>query len=690
MKKLISVLVAVVMALSLTVCLCGCAIGGGDKGNTPGNDNPVSELPAIEGVEFKGASVDYDGQPHQIEVSGLPEGASVTYKANKATDAGTYEAEAVVKKAGYADLKLTAKLTINKIDLPDNLVFNGAEVVYDGKSHKIELESVPSGAEVSYKGGEKGNSAVEEGDYNITATVSKRNYNDKKISANLKIRMPSGAEVSAAREAVKNNEVQNYEFLIKLSGSVSMYEFETPDANAIYEGRYDTDGTNVRFFRKTSGILLYDSREYIYNTSEDHEHKIRLKVDENDVAKKLSVVKDDEDPDLVLLNLPFVKIVDSLKADNIIDIEKSDLSGYLFKSKIKLDSENPILDRVLKILEKLGTSITIKGVTLPNIAKGVDFYFNMKDNKLDTFEFGTEISFDLDGQGVGLRLFYSQKPAENGIDIPSTEGISVKAADIQAALNKIKAAADAVKADESYSIDMEAKNEFDPGWNKLAIVDSYKARLYKHVDDFNHSYEFKSHTEDEGAEKYKYTIGNVTKDPGVWKISRKGGNTQEEMNPAPTHGMRFDYLLSAVLAKPADVDCVKTTDGKTDGEKIYEVFLGDASAKRFQQKILEIVNSNEADGVEPVNNHIGDKYDVRDAVITIKVNGEKITEAACKTTFKYVPTEGEYKAGKITLTDSVEIFVNKNLDKAQEYTAPETVDTHLTKLGLNNAKFYIL
>ena len=95
-------------------------------------------------------------------------------------------------------------------------------------------------------------------------------------------------------------------------------------------------------------------------------------------------------------------------------------------------------------------------------------------------------------------------------------------------LNKIGGAVAAVKASSSYSLDMKAENELDPAWNKLATVDSYTGRLYKNtVEDkvnFNHSYKYKAHHEEDGGEAYEYAIGNM-QNGDVYLASYKGKNT---------------------------------------------------------------------------------------------------------------------------------------------------------------------
>ena len=70
----------------------------------------------IEGVTFEGDTFTYDGTTKSIEVTGLPEGASVSYENNDQTQAGTYKVTATVSQENYNDKILTANLVINKAE----------------------------------------------------------------------------------------------------------------------------------------------------------------------------------------------------------------------------------------------------------------------------------------------------------------------------------------------------------------------------------------------------------------------------------------------------------------------------------------------------------------------------------------------------------------------------------------------
>ena len=140
------------------------------------------------GLSFADASVEYDGQPHSISVSGdLPQGAEVSYApGNSFTAVGEHEITATVSCVGYNDLVLHATLTITKGNMV-GITFEDQEVAFDGNAHEIApvIPAQYAGATVDY--GEGGNSFVGSGIHVVTATISCEGYNDVELTAKLTI-----------------------------------------------------------------------------------------------------------------------------------------------------------------------------------------------------------------------------------------------------------------------------------------------------------------------------------------------------------------------------------------------------------------------------------------------------------------------------------------------------------------------
>ena len=94
--------------------------------------NEIYEKKDFEGITLEDAEYTYDGNEKTVVVSGvLPEGTTVEYVNNKATNVGTYDVIATVEALGYYDLSLTATLKISPKTLTvSNLVAQDKN--YDG------------------------------------------------------------------------------------------------------------------------------------------------------------------------------------------------------------------------------------------------------------------------------------------------------------------------------------------------------------------------------------------------------------------------------------------------------------------------------------------------------------------------------------------------------------------------------
>ncbi len=173
MKKFRILLLVVVSAL-FAFALAAC----GEKEPEP----PAAQT--ITGVTFTDKTVEYDGQEHEITVTGtVPEGVSVAYTNNKGTDAGVYNATATLTGEGYTTLTLTAKLTIEGKTIT-GVTFTDKSVTYSGTEQTITVTGdLPEGVSVTYTG----NKGTDAGTYNATATLTGTGYNPLTLTAKLTI-----------------------------------------------------------------------------------------------------------------------------------------------------------------------------------------------------------------------------------------------------------------------------------------------------------------------------------------------------------------------------------------------------------------------------------------------------------------------------------------------------------------------
>lgn len=258
MKKYWKLLIGM-LALSFTLGVA-VACGGGDEqtsqvpqtSQSSQGGSETGDGAEITGVTFSGAEFDYDGTEKKIEVSGLPTGVSVSYSNNAGTNAGTYNATAVLTGEGYKTKTLTAVLKINKISYDmSGASWNYSQAyTYDGSQKSVAVSGLPSGVTVkAYANNEKTNAgeytasvtfAYDEVNYNqptmancswkinraeitaqITLTSNTVEYDTQQHSLQIVGNIPSGCTVNYTYngQAVDGvTEVGDYEVRVTISG----------------------------------------------------------------------------------------------------------------------------------------------------------------------------------------------------------------------------------------------------------------------------------------------------------------------------------------------------------------------------------------------------------------------------------------------------------------------------------------
>ncbi len=504
---------------------------------------------------------------------------------------------------------------------------------------------------------------------------------------------PTKEQVVRARQKAVESSVQGYDFSLTFKGDFSILGIGA-SLTGKYDGsyRYDSATDTVSFKRTTSGPLLFDSTAYVFTSGDS---RVKMTMDGSEV-KKLSV-EIPEEQNITMVNLPVVALVDSVREANIDSVTALKNQKYAYSCPLRLDSTNPTCAVINQVFEKLGTGVSFKGIKLNASASALEF--NLKDEKINDFHLQFKMEVGVKNTKVGLTVDYEQKGNTAALNVPNSAntGILYTAADIQREAGIINAAIEDLKNDPVYSLDLTAKNEFDPGWNKLATTDSYIARMYKNTDAddnvwFNHSYCYKAHDEKDGKESYKYTLGNVNgkdeKNQGVWLISRKSSNTQAPVTGV-TADTQFDFLTDMIKPDASKIDCIKKQVKGT--ETVYKIYLDRAGTTSVQKKIVNMINTNPYDSVITVNNYFNNEYLIKDADIEVTLKDGKIASVKCDTKLCYTPTGGEYGEYNVTLDNNIELVANKNYDKANKYEAPTKVKGTLN-IGnnLNDTNNYIL
>lgn len=567
-----------------------------------------------------------------------------------------------------------------------DVTFADVTTHYNGEAHALTVGgTLPEGATVTYEN----NTATEEGTYDAKATL-RLGDEVKILTAKLTVKEPTAEQVVAARQSVVAETTQSFNYQYKLVGALQLLGIEG-DVEGVYTGQYreDTSTGDFGFKRETSGELLPDSVKYVYNKGNQ---LITLKMADDGSIKKISNETVDKQ-DGFFVHKPIEAFVNSIDKDKIEKIAiSSDVAGFKYKATLRLTSDNPYIARILDAVAGLGANISLKGVEIPNLANGIQLYFNYgKGGRIDDFYVSINLTVPIKVGTASITLSYDQHGDTTPLQIPQDSSFIVGDTEIGTLVSQFNDAMLALKASDAYSLDVMAANDFDPSWKVAATVDKYTARLYKNTVEgdvyFNHSYEFKAHHETDGAETYKYTLGNVIgEDAGIYLVSRKGKNDVAATNGNYSADTQFDFLSAMAIINPAHVDCIKIVQ---DGDKTtYRIYLSKASVIAIQQKILDIVNSNDAEGVVDVNNYLNSTdYIFEEAVVEVTVKNGALAAIKCETEIRYTPTGGDYTEYVATLKNTIELEINKKLDDAQEYTAP---DSKGVLVGIGAAKYYIL
>lgn len=99
-------------------------------------DKTAKRLPSS--VSFDAAKFPYDGTEHSLEITGLPEGATVVYENNGRTEPGSQKVKAIVTYYG-ADYDYSANLIVEKV--ASQLTIDTVQLVESGENLTYELNN---------------------------------------------------------------------------------------------------------------------------------------------------------------------------------------------------------------------------------------------------------------------------------------------------------------------------------------------------------------------------------------------------------------------------------------------------------------------------------------------------------------------------------------------------------------------
>lgn len=216
-----------------------------DNSSSIGDETPT--LLNFEGIGFESYACVYDGTEKSLQVTGdLPAGTKVTYTKEKGTNAGVYNATAVLSCEGYNTLELSATLTINKATMIGISLTGATSCEYDALEHSLSvLGDVPDGSTtaITYNG-ESVNGVVEVGVYEVRLLITNPNYNDYEASATLTIKATEEllSSVVSGENAYFQNALDGNKLYVYKNNAVSKVNNDIP-----------------QYLTEKDGILYYNS-----------------------------------------------------------------------------------------------------------------------------------------------------------------------------------------------------------------------------------------------------------------------------------------------------------------------------------------------------------------------------------------------------------------------------------------------
>ena len=276
-------LLFVFFVIPYLMLLCSC-----EDGSVSVGDN---SLPTIKNISMSSTTCTYDGQEHEVLISGeLPEGATVTYTNNKATDAGEYIVLATVKCDGYQDLILNATLKINKANYDMTGVHWDYEedYTYNGSEQSVVVVDLPQGVTVrQYNNNAKTNA----GNYtaNVEFNYDTINYNQPTL-ANLNWTI-NKANITGITFASRNYEYDTQKHFLECVGNIPANSIVTITYNDVevdgvtevgtYTVKLTITNPNYNTYTDTATLKITSTEELLYSVVFNNKLYFQNNLDNN-------------------------------------------------------------------------------------------------------------------------------------------------------------------------------------------------------------------------------------------------------------------------------------------------------------------------------------------------------------------------------------------------------------------------
>lgn len=222
-------------------------------------------------VKFEDKEFAYDGTEKSIEVTNLPEGATVEYSGNGQIEVGTYVVTATVSHKDAESVELKATLKIYAVYDLSTVEWTETEYVYDGSKKTVELVNVPEGLKVVYEN----NVLLNAGEYAVKATIVDGEETIKEYTTTAKVEKANPVVDYPSVFVVDFSEKDNINYEIKVNNKEQKAIVKVDEITGV--GTYQAtitvnESKNYNAFSATFEVVVLDlafkDAEYTYDGEE--------------------------------------------------------------------------------------------------------------------------------------------------------------------------------------------------------------------------------------------------------------------------------------------------------------------------------------------------------------------------------------------------------------------------------------
>ncbi|MCQ2408996.1 MAG: MBG domain-containing protein [Clostridia bacterium] len=327
----------------------------------------------------------YNGQPHSLEVAGLPDGVRVIFDRDDCINAGKYTllATFISDNTNYNDIPdVEIEMTILKADYDlSGIVYSESTFTYDGTPHSVSVSSLPDGVTASYSSTDM----INAGEYSVEITFYGDSMNHNSIAPVTKLLtiLRADADISSVKfesEVCTYDGSPKFIYALGVPPYISVsYENNGKIASGEYTvtAHFTVDETNYYPVDDMTAVLTIEYAEY---------------AAEQIKFESASFKYDGQPKSLYVVNLPEDVMV-SYSTANLTEIGEYEITasftadpmkyGTIADKKATLIIEKGDIDMSGVIFSDMSVRYDggKKNIVIRNVPEGVSVFFDKTDLK---------------------------------------------------------------------------------------------------------------------------------------------------------------------------------------------------------------------------------------------------------------------------------------------------------------------